>query len=323
MHFACIKENDMHQKLRVGERMISPIDWEMTPDLSFGTYESWGGRERVRNNDERIYYFFVDAWGKRPKVCLMERGIKHAKILAEIDVPSDFVNQCVDNQGACHRRERSFPIDDAIQTWLIETVLDGGDNSFVRPIVDDTAAEDMGPDLPIVGKEPFTGNVCTLPSEPAIISEEQAVEIISKGGFYDTFLNNQSGGFRNALAKTLDPLVVVDERTSLMWQRGGIDITSIRTMEKRIKELNAGKFAGFSDWRLPTLEEAMSLMEPLANNKGLHLHPCFSKDHPFIFVAARRKPGGYWFVDFKHGRAFFSSGTIPGGFGRLVRTLKP
>lgn len=313
----------MHQKLRIGEREISPIDWEMTPDLSFGTYESWGGRERVRNNDERIYYFFVDAWGKKPKVCLMERGIKHAKVLAEIDVPADIVNRCVDGQGSCQRRERSFAIDEAIKTWLIDTVLDGGDNSFVRPLVDDTIAEDMGPGLPMAGTEPFAGGVCVLPSEPAFISEEQAVEIITQGGFYDTFLNRQSSGFRNALAKTLDPLVVVDERTSLMWQRDGIDITSIRTMQQRIKDLNSGNFAGFNDWRLPTLEEAMSLLEPIENFKGLHLHPCFSKDQPFVFVAARRKPGGYWFVDFKHGRAFFSSGTIPGGFGRLVRTMTP
>ncbi len=29
----------------------------------------------------------------------------------------------------------------------------------------------------------------------------------------------------------------------------------------------------------------------------------------------------YWFVDFKQGRAFWSSGTIPGGFGRLVRSI--
>jgi hypothetical protein len=69
------------------------------------------------------------------------------------------------------------------------------------------------------------------------------------------------------------------------------------------------------------MEEAMSLMEPLKNTKGVFLHPCFSKEQPFIFVAAQRKPGGCWFVDFKQGRAFWSSGTIPGGFGRLVRSI--
>lgn len=312
----------MYQKLRIGDRTISPIDWEMTPDLSFGTYESWGGRERVRNNDERVYYFFVDAWGEKPKVCLMERGVKHAKILAEIDAPTDIVRRCVEGQGRCNRLERSYAIDDALKQWLIDTVLDGGENAFVVPIIEEAAIEDMGPSLPMHGKEPFSAAKCTLPSVAAIISEEQATEIITGAGFFDTFLN-PNGHFENALRRTADDRVVIDERTSLMWQRDGMDITSIRSLEKLIKEFNEQTFAGYNDWRLPTLEEAMSLLEPVENAKGVHLHPCFSKEQPFIFVAAQRRPGGHWFVDFKHGRAFWSSGTIPGGFGRLVRTLMP
>jgi hypothetical protein len=313
------KETDMYQKLKIGDRTISPIDWEMTPDLSFGTFESWGGRERVRNNDERVYYFFVDAWGEKPKVCLMERGVKYAKILAEIDAPTDIVKRCVEGQGQTSRFERSFAINDTLKQWLIDTVLDGGKSSFVIPTIEKVTVEDNGPTLPLYGKEPFTGERCNLPSAPAIISEEQAAEIIIGGKFFDTFLN-PGGCFENALRKTADENVVIDERTSLMWQQGGIDITSIRGLEKEITKLNQQNFAGYNDWRLPTLEEAMSLMEPVANAKGIHLHACFSKEQPFIFVAAQRRPGGYWFVDYKHGRAFWSSGTIPGGFGRLVRT---
>ena len=115
--------------------------------------------------------------------------------------------------------------------------------------------------------------------------------------------------------------ILIDQKTSLMWQRGGLDIGSIRAMQRGIGELNEQGLAGFCDWRLPTMEEAMSLMDPQKNQKGVYLSPVFSKEQPFIFVAAQRKPGGYWFVDYKQGRAFWASGTIPGGFGRLVRTL--
>lgn len=106
-----------------------------------------------------------------------------------------------------------------------------------------------------------------------------------------------------------------------MWQRGGLDISSLRTMNRKIDQLNKEGFSGHHDWRLPTLEEAMSLLEPEMNDKGIYLNPNFSREQPFVFVAAQRSPGGYWFVDYKQGRSFWSSGTIPGGFGRLCRTL--
>ena len=92
-----------------------------------------------------------------------------------------------------------------------------------------------------------------------------------------------------------DENTIVDQRTSLMWQREGIDIGSIRSIQRNLEILNKDVFAGHSDWRLPTMEEAMSLMEPVKNNKDVFLQPCFSKEQPFIFVAAQRKPGGYWF----------------------------
>jgi hypothetical protein len=310
----------MYEKLTLGDRIITPIDWEMTPELSFGTFESWGGRERVRNNSERIYYFFVDAWGEKPKVCLMERGVKHAKILAEIDAPEEIVRQCVEQQGQTARFDRSFAINEVLKQWLIDTVLDGGDNSLIFPIWEEKKKEDMGTALPQFTKASYTEAACRLPSEPAIIIEQDLVDIISGWNFFDSDLNPQ-GNFTNALFGTDDDRLIIDAKTALMWQRDGLDITSIRRMHQQIEEINKKKYAGFTDWRLPTLEEAMSLLEPVPTAKKIHLHPCFSKEQPFIFVAARRSPGGYWFVDYKHGRAFWSSGTIPGGFGRLVRTM--
>ncbi|MCW5198494.1 DUF1566 domain-containing protein, partial [Desulfobulbus sp. F3] len=116
-----------------------------------------------------------------------------------------------------------------------------------------------------------------------------------------------------------DGLTVTDKVTGLMWQRGGLDIMSHRMLRKAIDELNREGFAGHGDWRLPTLAEALSLMQLEMNAKGQHLHPAFSSDQPFIFVEAVRKSGGQWFVDFKQSRAYWASGTIPGGFGRLCR----
>ena len=310
----------MYHRLKVGDMIINSIDWEMTPELTFGTFESWGGRERVRNNSERIYYFFVDNWGDQPKLCLMERGVKHAKIIAEIQAPLEMMHDCVKNQGEVAFFERSFAIDESIQQWLINNVLDDGDANLIYPVREKPHVEDMGPKLAEWDGNPFSEDAVILPSEARVLMDDEVDEAIKKWDFFDTD-RNPTGNFFNHLhagrGKT-----IVDQRTGLMWQSSGLDITSMRSMNRNIAELNKKGSEGFNDWRLPSIEEAMSLMRPTVNHKGDYLDPNFSKEQPFIFVAAPRKPGGYWFVDYRQGRAFWSSGTIPGGFGRLCRSLK-
>ncbi len=310
----------MYEKVVVGERTISPIDWEMTPDLSFGTYESWGGRERVKNNNEMVYYFFVDNWGDEPKVYLMERGVKHAKIMAEIDAPPNLIKKCVEGQGSSSWFEKSYAIDEGLKKWLIDNILDVEQSSLVRPVYEEYESEDMGPGLPSMEENPYTSEVVSLPTDQLLLRDEDVAKIIQKWNFFDGDSNSQ-GLFENHFVSNGQRGVVIDQRTALMWQTGGLDISSIRTMNRNIEQLNKQGFAGFHDWRMPTLEEALSIMDAQANQKDIHLNSCFSKEQPFIFVAAQRKPGGYWFVDYKHGRSFWSSGTIPGGFGRLCRSL--
>ena len=311
---------EMFHKLQVGEKVISPIDWEMNPDLSFGTFESWGGRERVRNNSERVYYFFIDNWGEEPKLCLMERGVKHAKIMAEIVAPPGMIKKCVEMHGRSAIFEKSYTINNQVKEWLIANVLDGGGHDLVVPRIELETQEDMGEDLPAATQCSYSGEIIHLPAEHGIINDGEITGILKKWGFFDTEYN-PDGNFKNEFVAGDDSAILIDQKTSLMWQRGGLDIGSIRAMQRGIGELNEQRFAGFCDWRLPTMEEAMSLMDSQKNQKGVYLNPVFSKEQPFIFVAAQRKPGGYWFVDYKQGRAFWASGTIPGGFGRLVRTL--
>ncbi|PIE73838.1 MAG: hypothetical protein CSA20_01100 [Deltaproteobacteria bacterium] len=316
------EDTGMFQKLRVGDRIITPIDWEMNPSLSFGTFESWGGRERVRNNNECVYYFFIDNWGDEPKLCLMERAVKHAKILAEIKAPQDMIRRCVEAQGKSAIFEKSYAIDKTIREWLIENVLTKDDSSLVVPIVSEKSVEDMGQPLPSVDSVVLEGPPVQLPSGEAIINDDQIAPLLRKWNFFDRELN-PDGDFANCFAATEQREVIVDLRTQLMWQTGGIDIGSIRHVQREIETINRNGLAGFHDWRMPSMEEAMSIMSPVRNNKQIYLEPCFSKEQAFIFVNAQRKPGGYWFVDYKQGRAFWSSGTIPGGFGRLVRTCSP
>lgn len=313
----------MFQKLEIGGTVTPAIDWEMTPDMSFGTFESWGGRERVRSNisgTERVYYFFVDNWEEDVKLCLMERGVKHARVVAEIKAPEQMLRACVENYGTSSLFEKSYAINEEIKEWLVSNVLESEDTSAVTPLYEESEVEDMGDALPLITKSDFAGEKVVLPAEHSFINDGEIADFIKKWNFYDGDLN-PDGNFENSLVDSDDGRVVVDQRTGLMWQRAGLDITSVLSMKRKIEELNKDGFAGFHDWRMPTMEEAMSIMDKEVNSKDIHLNLCFSKEQPFIFVDAQRKPGGYWYVDYKHGRAFWSSGTIPGGFGRLCRSV--
>lgn len=294
------------------------IDWEMTPEYTFGTFESWGGKERIRSDKERIYYFFIDNWGETPRLCLMERGIKHARVVAEILAPDDMVRRCVERQGKTVY-EKSMAIDAELKAWLLDNVIDAWDDAKIIPLHDDVK-EDRGiMALPSRSDRPTLAlDRIALPSEQTEYTDDAIAAIVRGGNFFETEFNPE-GKFKGYLIDNEDQLTVSDRVTGLMWQRGGTDIMSRRMLLKEIARLNKACFAGHTDWRLPTLEEAMSLLVPRINDRGVYLNPCFSAEQPFIFVAAQRLPGGYWFIDFKQARVFWSSGTIPGAFGRLCR----
>jgi hypothetical protein len=300
------------------------VDWDMTPEYTFGNFESWGGKdqERVRSARERIYYFFIDDWVDTPKLCLMERGVKHARVVAEILAPQEMVQRCVDNQGKVALFERTHAIDEEIKQWLIENVIETDDDSKVVPLEEEDPSDRLGPTGLPGTDEPLPAGLqaVKLPDTPAEYVEEEVDALVKEYNFTD-HERNPSGVFANFLTDPGDGQTVIDKVTGLMWQRAGLDIMSNRMMRKAIDKLNQEGFAGFNDWRMPTLHEAMSLMEQEINNKDQYVHTAFSKDQPFILVDATRRPGGQWFVDYKHGRAYWSSGTIPGGFGRLCRSV--
>ena len=295
------------------------IDWDLSPADTFGTFESWGGRERVRNNGELFYYFYIDNWAPPAKLCLMERGVKHAKIIARVDSPQEMLDHCVAAQGF-DGRDKNYAIDNKVKTWLVNNIFEVEDFSGVHLVDNSEEQESLETNLP--GKDELVSDLeqVRFRTEPVVLGEDELPELVRGHGFYDS-RNNPSGSFANYLMDNKDNLTVSDGRTGLMWQRGGCDLTTIRNVQKYVAELNRTNFAGHNDWRMPTLEEAMSLLENNRNQKGVYLHPCFSKEQPFIFLADYRKPGGYWFIDFKQGTPFWASGSIPGGFGRVCRSL--
>ena len=97
---------------------------------------------------------------------------------------------------------------------------------------------------------------------------------------------------------------IIDKLTGLMYQQGGSsDYMVYEEAKKWIKNLNKKGYAGYHDWRLPTLEEAMSLMEPKKKENDLYIGPVFDKQQVWIWTSDTLKgePAYAWVVVFKDG----------------------
>ena len=80
-------------------------------------------------------------------------------------------------------------------------------------------------------------------------------------------------------------VVVVDNATGLMWHQSGSDEMSWDEAKEWVEDLNSEEgYAGYQDWRLPTVDEAVSLLESSEKNGDLYIDPVFSKKQRWIWT---------------------------------------
>lgn len=145
-----------------------------------------------------------------------------------------------------------------------------------------------------------------LRSQPLTeLSVEAAKKMLQEKNFFDSDYNKSGKGLPHqyeALEQHGEKLVR-DHATGLTWQQSGSsDSVTYADAEKYVLDLNAKKFAGFNDWRLPTLEEAMSLMEPKENASGMHIDPKFDSTNSwFIWTSDTYSAGEAWVANFSDG----------------------
>ncbi len=133
------------------------------------------------------------------------------------------------------------------------------------------------------------------------------------------------GAINRFVTKTLHrDEIVIDRATGLMWQQTTSSQQMFYSLAKEwINNLNKRSFAGFNDWRLPTLEEAMTLMERSPNNEGLYIDPIFnSKQRLWIWTADRGEPDSAWYVNFNYGYSKLNRIKSSNNYVRAVR-LRP
>jgi serine/threonine protein kinase len=90
---------------------------------------------------------------------------------------------------------------------------------------------------------------------------------------------------------------VSHKATGLRWQKAGSERTM--TWEEAhgyVGQLNRDCYAGDSHWRLPTVEELMSLLIPVPHPDDYCIEPIFGRDRKWLWSADRRSFSAAWHV---------------------------
>ena len=97
--------------------------------------------------------------------------------------------------------------------------------------------------------------------------------------------------------------VVIDHATGLMWHQSGSEETMSFGRAKWWAGHSSKGYAGYHDWRLPTLEEAASLLQFDKNDSDLYIDPIFSDKQEWIWTGDEFDDGSgdAWRVLFTNG----------------------
>ena len=146
----------------------------------------------------------------------------------------------------------------------------------------------------------------SLRKEPKKMLIEEAVRpMLERYNFYDR-LWNPKGSFDNDFVDNGNG-TVTDRATGLMWQQDGSSKPlTLKRAKYYIGKLNDKRFMGYSDWRIPTVEELASLLRGNVG-RGLHISPLFTtKRKPYWSsdsgVVEDRYLKDIWIVNFVKGR---------------------
>jgi len=161
-------------------------------------------------------------------------------------------------------------------------------------------------------------NQIHLRSQSMRLSDSDVKSMLIKYNFFDR-TKNKNGAFANDLRNNNNG-TVTDRATGLMWQKGGSsDGMEWLKAKEYVNQLNNERFAGYSDWRLPTIEELASLMKSM-KAKGMYIDPLFSEVQEICWSADAFGTDIAWYASFKSGmirhiyRFFY--------YVRTVRTIK-
>jgi hypothetical protein len=171
------------------------------------------------------------------------------------------------------------------------------------------------------GEESKNHAASVLRAAPCRLTGEDVNAMVEKHHFFNRSIH-KNNGVQHPFSDNGNG-TVTDPAAGLMWQNSGhrAAVTYI-SAQALINRLNKEKFAGHSDWRLPTLEELASLMQS-PRTDGLYLAPIW--DHRPLCWSADAYPDApisSWYAVFSDGTLSWASHPFT-FFVRAVRSAPP
>jgi hypothetical protein len=107
------------EDLKNDPALVAQIDWHITPQEAFETYQlkspgNWRG-----GNLPPVIYFYISTWkGQEPRLYLVERSLKHSREIAEIEAPAHLLRAPVEAQDKAMVPKGQAAIDETLREWL-------------------------------------------------------------------------------------------------------------------------------------------------------------------------------------------------------------
>ena len=109
------------EQLKDDPALVAKIDWYITPQEAFETYQlkspgNWRG-----GNLQPVLYFYISTWkGQEPLLYLVERSLKHSEEIAVIEAPAELLRAPAQAQDMAMVPKGQAAIDEPLRNWLQE-----------------------------------------------------------------------------------------------------------------------------------------------------------------------------------------------------------
>jgi len=136
------------------------------------------------------------------------------------------------------------------------------------------------------------------------LSVDEMKQMLVERRFFDSYWHKDGKGIKHQYKDTtrFGKKLVIDYATDLVWQQfGSEEEMTYEEANAYVAQLCRENYGGYSNWRLPTLEEAMSLMEPNEPDGDLYIDLLFDRKQRWIWTADQHSAGVAWVAYFDLG----------------------